>query len=155
MTPRLYWIGWRRAVVLIDVNVLVYAHRAELPEHKAFRQWMESCIASDQPFGVSDLVLSGFLRIVTHPGIVRPPTPLGEAIYVVTKLRARPNYVRVAPGPRHWEIFVRLCQEAGAKGNLIPDAYHAALAIESGSEWITTDRDFSRFPALRWRHPLR
>jgi toxin-antitoxin system PIN domain toxin len=141
-------------MVLIDVNVLVYAHRAELPKHKAFRQWMEACIAADQPFGVSDLVLSGFLRIVTHPGIVKPPTPLGEALQVVAKLRARANYVRVTPGPRHWEIFVRLCQQAGAKGNLIPDAYHAALAIESGSEWITADRDYSRFPGLQWRHPI-
>jgi len=55
---------------------------------------------------------------------------------------------------RHWEIFARLCAEGGVKGNLVPDAYLAALAIESGCEWITTDRDFSRFKGLRWRHPL-
>jgi len=103
---------------------------------------------------VSDLVLSGFLRIVTLPRIFRIPTPLEEALHVVAKLRAQPNCVRVTPGARHWEIFVRLCQQADAKGNLIPDAYLAALAIESGSEWITTDRDYSRFPGLRWRHPL-
>jgi predicted nucleic acid-binding protein len=60
----------------------------------------------------------------------------------------------VVPGVRHWEIFDRLCRAAGAKGSLVADAYLAALAIESGSEWITTDRDFSRFPGLRWRHPL-
>ncbi len=59
-----------------------------------------------------------------------------------------------APGPRHWEIFVRLCRAVRVKGNLVQDAYLAALAIESGSEWITTDRDYSRFPGLRWRHPL-
>ena len=141
-------------MVLIDVNVLVYAHRAELPKHAAFRQWLENCVASDQAFGVSDLVLSGFLRIVTLPRIFRIPTPLEEALHVVAKLRAQPNCVRVTPGARHWEIFVRLCQQADAKGNLIPDAYLAALAIESGSEWITTDRDYSRFPGLRWRHPL-
>jgi uncharacterized protein len=141
-------------VVLIDVNVLVYAHRVELPDHKAIRQWIESCMTSDQPFGISDLVLAGFLRIVTNPRIVKSPTPLGEALQVVAKLRAQPNYVHVSPGPRHWEIFVRLCQEAGAKGNLVPDAYHAALAIESGCEWISTDRDFSRFRSLQWRHPL-
>jgi predicted nucleic acid-binding protein len=62
--------------------------------------------------------------------------------------------VLIAPGPRHWEIFERLCVTAGAKGNLVPDAHLAALAIESGSELVTTDRDFSRFPGLRWRHPL-
>jgi hypothetical protein len=62
--------------------------------------------------------------------------------------------VTLVPGERHWDIFQRLCREANAKGNLIPDAYLAALAIESGAEWITTDRDYARFPGLRWRHPL-
>ena len=65
-----------------------------------------------------------------------------------------PNRVEVVPGERHWAIFSRLCREAGARGNLIPDAWFAALAIESGCEWITTDRDYARFPGLRWRHPL-
>jgi len=69
-------------------------------------------------------------------------------------LRSQPNAVIVAPGPRHWEIFDRLCRHVEARGNLVPDAYLAALAIESGSEWITAVRDFSRFPGLRWRHPL-
>ena len=72
----------------------------------------------------------------------------------VQELRNRPNCVPVNPGPRHWEIFCRLCKEAGVKGNLASDAYLAALAIESGSEWVTTDRDYSRFPDLRVRHPL-
>lgn len=60
----------------------------------------------------------------------------------------------INPGPRHWGIFERLCEATRAKGNLIADAYLAALAIESGSEWVTTDRDYSRFPGLKWRHPL-
>lgn len=60
----------------------------------------------------------------------------------------------MSPGERHWEIFTRLCRSARARGNLVPDAYLAALAIESGTEWITTDRDYARFPGLRWRHPL-
>ena len=60
----------------------------------------------------------------------------------------------IAPGPRHWGIFAGLCRTTGVRGNLVPDAYLAALAIESGSEWISTDRDYARFPGLRWRHPL-
>ena len=72
----------------------------------------------------------------------------------VEALRAAPTSVVLPPGPRHWSIFTDLCEAVGAKGNLVPDAYLAALAIESGSEWITTDHDFSRFPGLRWRHPL-
>ena len=111
-------------------------------------------IGSDAAFGVSDLVLSGFLRVVTHPRVFAPPTPVGDALEFAEALRAQPNAVPVAPGPRHWSIFTGLCRDAGAKGNLVADAYFAALAIESGSERITTDRDFSRFPGLRWRHPL-
>ncbi|MEJ7803133.1 MAG: PIN domain-containing protein, partial [Candidatus Limnocylindria bacterium] len=78
----------------------------------------------------------------------------GRALKFTDALRSQPTATVLAPGPRHWQIFGRLCREAGAKGNLVADAYHAALAIESGSEWITTDRDFSRFAGLRWRHPL-
>jgi hypothetical protein len=139
---------------LIDVNVLVYAYRQDTRDHPSYRRWLGECVGADEAYGMADLVLSGFLRVVTHPGIFHLPTPLEQALVFVDKLRSRPNCVPVAPGPRHWEIFTRLCLTAAAKGNLIPDAYLAALAIESGSEWITTDRDYSRFPGLRWRHPL-
>jgi toxin-antitoxin system PIN domain toxin len=141
-------------VYLVDVNVLVYAHREDAPDHGLYRAWLESQMASDSAFGISDLVLSGFLRVVTHVRVFRRPTPMKLALEFVAAIRARPNCVPVVPGPRHWEIFVRLCREAAVKGNLVPDAYLAALAIESGSEWISTDRDFVRFPGLKWRHPL-
>ncbi len=83
-----------------------------------------------------------------------PPVPLPDALAFVDALREQPNSVILAPGARHWQIFRDLCVRADTKGNLVPDAYHAALAIESGSEWISTDRDYSRFAGLRWRHPL-
>jgi predicted nucleic acid-binding protein len=79
---------------------------------------------------------------------------MAEALTFVEHLRGQPTCVVVAPGPRHWQIFTSLCQTRGVRGNLVPDAYFAAMAIESGSEWITTDRDFARFPGLRWRHPF-
>lgn len=110
--------------------------------------------ARDEPVGISDLILSGFLRIATHPRIFSPPAPIDRAFEFVDAVRGQPNAVVLAPGERHWEIFRRLCRESGVKGNLVADAYHAALAIETGSEWVTTDRDFSRFKGLRWRHPL-
>ena len=141
-------------MLLVDVNVLVYAHRRDADNHSAYRRWLEASINSEQPFGMADIVLSGFIRIVAHPGIYPFPTPIVEAFRFASNIRSRPNCVMVAPGPRHWDIFGELCGAVRVKGNLVPDAYLAALAIESGSEWITTDRDYSRFPGLRWRHPL-
>jgi toxin-antitoxin system PIN domain toxin len=99
-------------------------------------------------------VLSGFLRVVTHPRVFNPPSTLEMALAFARDIRSQPNCVPIRPGPRHWEIFEKLCRTANVKGNLVPDAYLAALAIESGSEWITTDRDYARFSELHWRHPF-
>ena len=141
-------------MLLPDVNVLVYAHREDASQHRAYLDWLESLVNGEEAFGVSDLVLSGFLRVVTHPKVFRTPSSLADALTFARQIRNQPNCVSVSPGPRHWEIFCRLCAGVDAKGNLIPDAYLAALAIESGCEWVTTDHDFSRFKGLRWRHPL-
>lgn len=141
-------------MILCDVNVLVYAFRADATDHVAHRRWLLERLRGDESFGVCELVLSAVVRIVTHPRVFVKPSTLGEAFGFVEAIRERPNAVPVAPGPRHWEIFRRLCERVGAKGNLVPDAYLAALAIEHGCEWMTTDRDYSRFPGLRWRHPL-
>jgi uncharacterized protein len=132
----------------------VYAYREDAPNHPAYRDWLEAEIGSQAAFGLSEIVLSGFTRVVTHPRVFISPSPTREALAFADALRAQPNAVVVAPGDRHWEIFRRLCTEVDARGNLVADAYLAALAIESGSEWITTDRDYARFPHLRWRHPL-
>jgi hypothetical protein len=139
---------------LVDVNILVYAHRVDAPHHSRYLQWLEELIHSDQAYGTTDIVLSGFLRIVTHPRIFNPPSEIPAALAFVEEIRDQPNAVPIAPGLRHWPIFTNLCHAVAARGNLIPDAYLAALAIESGSRWITTDRDFSRFPGLIWRHPF-
>ncbi len=142
-------------MILPDVNVLVYAYREDAPDHRAYRDWLEASVNADSAFGLSDLVVSGFLRIVTHPRIFVPPSSLADAMRFTEQLRSRPNHVAVVPGSDHWRIFRRLCDAAGVKGNLMPDAFFAAMAIEHGCEWITTDRDFARFPGLRWRHPLK
>ena len=137
-----------------DVNVLVYAYREDTPDHAAYKTWLETLVNAPAAFGLSELVLSGFLRIVTHPRVFNPQSPLDHAVKFAEQIRSAPNCITLQPGARHWSIFVQLCQQANAKGNLIPDAYFAALAMENGGEWITTDRDFSRFEGLRWRHPL-
>ena len=141
-------------MILVDVNVLVYAHRTDTAGHERYKDWLAGILNGDAAYGMAELVLSGFLRIVTHPRVFRDPTPLDDALAFTTEVRDRPNRVPISAGPRHWEIFTRLCQAVHARGNLISDAYLAALAIESGTEWITTDRDYARFPGLRWHHPL-
>ena len=138
----------------VDVNVLVYAHREELPEHEHYLAWLERSRRHDEPLGLSDLVLSGFLRVVTHPRVFKDPTSLDTAVSFVDELRATPNVVRLAPADRHWRIFTRLCRDTDARGNLVPDAYLAAMVIESGATWYSDDRGFSRFAGLDWRHPL-
>jgi uncharacterized protein len=141
-------------VIIPDINVLVYAAREDATDHDAFRHWLDDVLAGDQTVGVADAILSGFVRVVSHPRVFAQPTPTADALAFADALRGQPNAVGIAPGPRHWDIFRRLCLSSGAKGNLVPDAYLAALAIESGSEFATTDRDYARFDGLRWRHPL-
>ena len=140
-------------MVLPDVNVLVYAHREETAHHAGCREWLESVLNGDESYAIADLVLSGFVRVVTHPKVFKRPSSLADAIAFAEQIRDHPNCVPVQPGSRHWDIFRRLCIDTGVKGNLVPDAFLAALAIESGCEWISTDRDFSRFKGLRWREP--
>ena len=141
-------------MLLIDHNVLVYVHREDAPNHQGYFDWFNDLAHSDQPFAIPDLVFSGFLRVVTHPRVFSPPSHISAALAFSNDIRSQPNCVSISAGPRHWDIFTRLCQEADARGNLVPDAYLAALAIESGSEFATTDRDFNRFPGLRLVHPL-
>lgn len=141
-------------MILPDVNVLVYAHDTATPHHGAYRTWLQGVLERGADFGLSDLVLSGFLRIVTHPRILKAPLSADEAVTIAQELREHPNCVVVTPGVRHWDIFTNLCRHVNATANTVPDAYLAALAIESSSEWLTADRGFARFPGLRWRHPL-
>ncbi|MGH9519907.1 MAG: type II toxin-antitoxin system VapC family toxin [Terriglobales bacterium] len=141
-------------MILLDVNVLIYAFRQDADRHAEFRDWLRQRRVESQPFGMAELVLAAFVRIVTNARIFREPDSLNDALRFTTAVQSSPNLVKVVPGPRHWEIFTGLCREVSARGNLVADAYLAALALESGTTWITTDRDFARFPGLRWRHPL-
>jgi len=141
-------------LILLDVNILVYAHRDDADNHEGYRRWLEGEMDSGEGFGISELALSAFVRIVTHPRIYPDPTPIERALDYASQIRRHDSCILISPGEQHWEIFDRLCRAAGAKGALVTDAYFAALAIETGAEWITADRDFSRFPGLHWRHPL-
>ena len=135
---------------LYDVNVLIYAHRSDTPKHSAVRAWLEREFSGPGTFMMSELVLSGFVRIVTNPRAFNVPTPLDVALDEVERIRRNPICLPINPGKRHFEIFTSLCREGDAKGKLTADAYLAALAIENGCKWYTFDRDFARFPGLDW-----
>jgi hypothetical protein len=140
-------------MVLLDVNVLVNAMREDAPRHRVAHAYVDSLRKAPEPFGLSDVVLGGVLRVLTHPRVFDPPTPPALAREFVASLRTSRNAVLIAPETRHWEIFTSLVEQSDAVGNLVSDAWYAALAIEHGCEWITDDSDFARFDGLRWRRP--
>ncbi len=141
-------------MLLPDVNVLVYAHRADAVEHAAYARWLTDLVTGDAPFALAEEVLASFVRIVTNPRIFTLPTPLAAALAFGDELLACPGCRIINPGPRRWSIFGRLAAATSATGKLVPDAWLAALAIETGCELATADHDFARFPDLRWHHPL-
>jgi len=141
-------------VLLPDVKVLVYAHRAESPEHERYAEWLRALATGLEPFALSELGASGFVRIATNRKIWDDRTSLEDALHFIERLRSRSNARLLTHGPASWQIFARLCIGARARGKVVADAYHAALAIEHGCELVTADSDFARFHGLRWRHPL-
>ena len=141
-------------MILPDVNLLVLAHRADQDEHEPARAWLEEEVNSERPFALADLAVSGFLRIVTNPRIYRRPTALDTAVAFVDGLFEQPTCVPVAAGERHWAILREVLRDGDARGNLVPDAHLAAIAIEHGATVATRDRGFARFTGLRWLDPL-
>lgn len=138
-------------MIVPDVNVLVYAHRSDSVGHEPARTLLESQLRTGRPLGLADAVLTGFLRVVTHPRIPRTPTPLAEAVAVVDALLAAPAASLLRPRADHWPLVKALCREADARGNLVPDAHLAALAISWRAQLVSADRGFARFPGLRFR----
>jgi toxin-antitoxin system PIN domain toxin len=141
-------------VILPDVNVLLYAFRSDSVDHTRYRSWLDGVVNGDEAYGMSPQVLSSVVRIATHPRIYAAPTRLEEALSFARVLLEQPTCTVVQPGPRHFSLFEDLCRRAAATGNLVQDAWLAALAVESGCEWISTDGDYARFAGLRWRRPF-
>lgn len=141
-------------MLLPDVNVLIYAHRAESPEHERYAEWLRELADGAEPFGLSELGASAFVRIVTNGRIWEEPTSVEDALEFIERLRVRSNARPLTHGAASWQLFAQLCRRARARGKLVADAYHAALALEHGCEFVTADGDFARFVGLRYRHPL-
>ena len=136
------------------MNVLLNAFRQEAVDHRRYRAWLKSVVNGDSAYGISPQVLCSFMRVSTHSGIFAPPSRLEEVLEFCQVLMEQPSCQLVQPGPRHWSIFVDLCRRTRVSGSGISAAWFAALAIEAACEWITADRDFARFPGLRWRPPF-
>lgn len=132
-----------------DVNVLVNACRQDAVHHEVCHAWLDAAVSRREPVGVSELALSGALRILTHPRIFHPPTSIASAAAFIDAVLAQPSVTPLRPGSGHWRIFRGLVGSLHPTGNRISDAYHAALAMENGCEWVTLDHDFSIYPGLR------
>jgi toxin-antitoxin system PIN domain toxin len=135
-----------------DVNILVYAARADSPEHAKCRDWIERIRVGSAPLILFEPVLASTLRLLTNRRIFVEPTPRSKAMAFLEALLNSPASRLMRAGDRHWTLFCKLVQQVDARGDLVQDAYLAALALEHGCEWVTADRDFARFPGLRTRY---
>lgn len=141
-------------MLLLDANPLLYALRGDAPEHGLWRPWLEDLVAGDRPFSACSATFAAVVRVATSHRVFKTPTPLHDVFLFIDSVRDSEAFVLAEPGPQHWTLTERLCRAVRASGNVASDAYLAALALELDAELITADRDFARFPRLRFRHPL-
>jgi toxin-antitoxin system PIN domain toxin len=142
-------------MILVDANLLLYAYHPRAEQHEQSRAWLEATLSGPQLVRFAWLTLWAFLRIGTNPRVFARPLSHAEVDAIVSSWLAQPNAGIVEPGERHWDILRSMMREGQTPGPLVMDAVVAAIALEHGATLCTTDRDFSRFPGLRWRNPLR
>jgi hypothetical protein len=140
-------------VLVLDVNVVLAAHREDHPLHIEVRPWFDRFVSGEDDFGVPTVVWGSFLRIATNRRIFPLPTPLADAFAFVEATVAQPGHVPAEPGPRHLPLVRQLCERGDATGDLIPDAVLGAIALEHGAAVATLDRGFARFTAVRQVRP--
>lgn len=141
-------------MILLDANLLIYAHVASFPQHARAREWLDTQLSGGGPVGLPWPSLLGFLRIVTNPRVFQRPEPVARAWRQVGAwLDAEVAWIP-QPTERHREVLGSLLRVAGVQANLVPDAHLAALAIEHGLVLCSTDGDFARFPEVHWQDPL-
>ncbi len=141
-------------MILVDANLLIYAYDSRSPRHERARSWLEATLGSDEQVGFSLVTLLAFVRIGTSPSVFERPMPVGKAIDLVQGWLRLPNVSLTEPSGRHWAVLSKVADAGQARGPMIMDAHLAALAVEHGATLCTTDRDFARFPRLRFRDPL-
>ncbi|HEX5471459.1 MAG TPA: type II toxin-antitoxin system VapC family toxin [Lacipirellulaceae bacterium] len=141
-------------MTLVDVNVLLYVVNQSAPHHQRVQNWWEAAIRDERPLGLTWLVIVGFLRLATHPGIFDDPLSAQEAATKIETWLALPNIGLITEADAHWTLYQQLIRDVGAIGNLANDIHLAAIAIGSGASIVSCDSDFARFQHVRWENPL-
>lgn len=141
-------------MLLLDVNLLLAAHREDHPDHAPVRRWFDELLSKEESFAVPAMIWASFLRLATNRRIFSVPTPLNDAFEFVEAVVGQPNHLAIRPGGRHLELVKRVCMECDALGELVPDAVIAALALEHGAAVATLDWDFARFASVKHLNPL-
>lgn len=142
-------------MILVDANLLVYANVADFEQHQRTREWLDAQLNGTARVGLAWTSLVAYLRLVTNPRVFRMPRSAVEALAQVRSWLERPVAWTPEPTDRHVDVLGELVAMEGVRGDLVPDAHLAALAIEHGLTLMSTDGDFARFPRLRWENPLR
>jgi uncharacterized protein len=141
-------------MIFPDANLLLYAEDSLSSHHEQARVWWDDVLSGSDPVHLCWPVLNAFIRIATNARIHQRPLTSGEALARVQSWFEQPCVRVVGPSENHWALFQKQIRDSGAVGSLIPDAHLAALAIEHGSTLFSADKDFSKFPDLRWINPL-
>lgn len=141
-------------MILIDANLLVYAHDLGSEHHARSKLWLEEVLETEGDVRFGLVTVLAFLRVITNPRVFARPLSQADAVRVVTTWLGRANVAICEPTERHWPLLAGLATDGQARGPLLMDAHVAALALEHGATLATTDRDFSRFAGLRWFDPL-
>ncbi len=141
-------------MIVLDANLLVYAYDASSSRHERARSWLEEALGGDEAVGFPLISLLAFVRVCTNPNLFEDPLTVAEAVGIVPSWLAQPSAGVTEPTDRHWDVLESICAAGQARGPLIMNAHLAALAMEHGATLCTTDRDFARFPGLRFADPL-
>ena len=137
-------------MIAVDTNVLVYAHRGEFSQHERARGLLAELADGDALWAIPVFCLGEFLRVVTHPSILKPPTRTAEAVRAIEALLHSPSLRLLVPGERYPRLLLDLVTTSRVSGNLVFDAQIAASCLEHGVRTlVSNDRDFSRFPEIQ------
>ena len=141
-------------MIVLDANILLYAYDSASAHHSKARVWVEQIFSGTDLVGLPWPTIAAFLRIMTNTRLPGERFTLAEATSIVSSWLERSNIRTIAAGEDHWVAFRQMLTGGQAAGGLVSDAHLAAITIEHGGELHTTDRDFARFPGLRWKNPL-